>query len=97
MGMQKIIFSLFGKSEEILNEIKQHGENDGICTRRYITPYQMEDEDGKKWDCLAIGISNDEPNRILTFWQDENDEGFHTRDYFTLSNTAQARIYYLMK
>jgi hypothetical protein len=38
MAIQKIIFSMIGKVEEILNEIKKHGENDGVCTRKYITP-----------------------------------------------------------
>lgn len=91
--MGKIIFSMLGKVEDILNEVKKHGENDGVCTRKYITPYRRVDEDGRKWDCLAIGYCNEEPNRLLTFWQDENDDDFHTEDYLSLTNTEQVEIF----
>ena len=96
MGLQKIQFSMIGKMEEILNEIKDKGENDGICTRKYIKSYRKV-EDGRNWDCLAIGICNDEPNRVLTFWQDENDDDFHTEDYYSLTNTEQVELYMALK
>ena len=96
MAIQKIIFSMIGKVEEILNEVKTNGENDGVCTRKYITPYRKVDEDGRKWDCLAVGYCNEEPNRLLTFWQDENDDDFHTEDYISLTNTEQVEIYKTM-
>ena len=87
---------MIGKSEEILNEVKTNGENDGVCTRKYITPYRKVDEDGRKWESLAIGYCYEEPNRLLTFWQDENDDDFHTEDYYSLTNTEQVEIYKMM-
>lgn len=93
MGLQKIQFSMLGKVTEILNEIKEHGENDGVCTRKYITPYRKEDDDGRKWDCLAVGYDNEDENTLLTFWQDENDDDFYTESYVSLTNTEQVEIY----
>lgn len=87
---------MIGKIDEILNEVKEKGENDGVCTRRYITAYRKV-EDGRNWDCLAVGFCNEEPNRLLTFWQDENDDDFHTEDYPSLTNTEQVEIYKLLK
>lgn len=73
--------------EKLLNHIKTTGENDGVCTRVYINTYN---EQG--YDCLAVGYCNDEPNRLLTFWQDENDDNFHTKDWCELSPVAATSI-----
>ena len=62
-------------TEKLLKDIAKYGENDGVCTRLYIDVVKF---DG--YDCLAVGFNNEMPNRLIGFFQDENDDNFHTRD-----------------
>jgi hypothetical protein len=64
---------------KILQKVAKFGENDGVCTRLYINVFH---KDG--YDCLAVGYCNDEPQRLLTFWQTSDDEDFHTRTWSEL-------------
>lgn len=73
---------------KILQKVAKFGENDGVCTRLYINVFH---EDG--YDCLAVGYCNDEPQRLLTFWQTSDDEDFHTRDWKELSEYTQNTIF----
>ena len=77
--------------KKALQIIAEVGENDGVCTRVYIDTYSS-----NGYDCLAVGYCNDNPNDFLTFWQDENDDDFHTEDYYSLTNTEQVEIYKMM-
>jgi hypothetical protein len=54
----------------------------------YINTYKS---DG--YDCLAVGFSNERPNEFLTFWQDENDDNFHTRTFDELSYRDRIAIF----
>lgn len=74
--------------EKALKKIAEHGENDGVCTRMYIKAYNS---DG--YDCLAVGFCNENPNEFLTFWQDENDDNFHTRTFDELSYWDRVAIF----
>lgn len=74
--------------KKALQIIAEVGENDGVCTRAYIDVYSS---DG--YDCLAVGFCNDNPNDFLTFWQDENDENFHTRSWNELTYEEKIAIF----
>lgn len=73
---------------KILQKVAKFGENDGVCTRVYIDVYHDDD-----YDCLAVGYCNDNPQQLLTFWQDENDENFHTRTWSELKHFDKIGIF----
>ena len=75
-------------TEKLLKDIAKYGENDGVCTRLYIDVVK---HDG--YDCLAVGFNNEMPNRLIGFFQDENDDNFHTRTFDELSYWDRIAIF----
>ena len=72
--------------QRITDIVKKCGENDGICSRIYVSGFK---HDG--WDILSVAWSYEDEN-LLVFLQDENDRYTDTQWFDSLPYLTQFQI-----
>lgn len=72
--------------QRLTDIIKKCGENDGICSRIYVSGFK---HDG--WDILSVAWSYEDEN-LLVFLQDENDRYTDTQWFDSLPYLTQIQI-----
>lgn len=72
--------------QRITDIIKKCGENDGICSRIYVSGFK---HDG--WDILSVAWSYEDEN-LLVFLQDENDRYTDTQWFDSLPYLTQIQL-----
>lgn len=71
----------------VLLNISELGDNDGVTTRVYIDAYRKGNE-----ECLSVGYDNGNPDVLLTFWQDLDDDNFYAEPILGLDATDRSAI-----